>query len=79
VIWATGFRRSYPWLHLPVLDAAGELQTQGGVTAVPGLYALGLPFMRHRASAFIHGVGRDAEALAPLIAAGLRRDASLAA
>lgn len=79
VIWATGFRRSYPWLHLPVLDAAGELQTQGGVTAVPGLYALGLPFMRHRASAFIHGVGRDAEALAPLIAAGLRRDAFLAA
>ena len=62
-----------------MLDAAGELQTQGGVTAVPGLYALGLPFMRHRASAFIHGVGRDAEALAPLIAAGLRRDASLAA
>ncbi|ANT62382.1 pyridine nucleotide-disulfide oxidoreductase [Salipiger sp. CCB-MM3] len=79
VVWATGFRRSYPWLHLPVLDSAGELQTQGGLTAVPGLYALGLPFMRHRASSFIYGAGRDAEALAPLIAAALGRTASLAA
>ncbi|MBE9637476.1 flavin-containing monooxygenase [Salipiger mangrovisoli] len=73
VIWATGFRRAYPWLQVPVLTGAGELETQGGRTAVPGLYALGLPFQRHRASAFIHGVGRDAEALAPVIAAGLRR------
>lgn len=79
VVWATGFRRTYPWLHLPVLNAAGELETDRGLTAMPGLYALGLPFMRHRASAFIHGVGRDAEELAPLIAAGLRRGVPLAA
>ena len=79
VLWATGFRRSYPWLHLPVLNAAGELDTNRGITAVPGLYALGLPFLRHRASAFIHGVGRDAEDLAPVIAAGLRRGSQLAA
>ncbi|MCT4369168.1 NAD(P)-binding domain-containing protein [Yangia mangrovi] len=79
VVWATGFRRAYPWLHLPVLNSAGELETDRGTTAVPGLYALGLPFLRHRASAFIHGVGRDAEDLAPLIAAGLRRGIQLAA
>ena len=61
VVWATGFRRSYPWLKLPVLDAAGELRHRGGVTSVPGLYALGLPFMRRRNSTFIDGVGADAQ------------------
>ncbi|WP_066553270.1 flavin-containing monooxygenase [Croceicoccus bisphenolivorans] len=68
VLWATGFRRNYPWLHVPVLSRAGEIVHHGGVTRVPGVYALGLPFMRHRASTFIDGVGRDAEALAPHVA-----------
>ncbi|MEM9341431.1 MAG: NAD(P)/FAD-dependent oxidoreductase [Pseudomonadota bacterium] len=64
VIWATGFRRSYPWLDLPVTDTDGELMQSGGMTAVPGLYALGLPFMRRRNSTFIDGVGADARDLA---------------
>ena len=71
VVWATGYRRDYGWLRLPVLDRGGELAHHGGVTAVPGLYALGLPFLRRRSSTFIDGVGRDAEELAPLIAAQL--------
>src|SRR5262249_3991547 len=25
VIWATGYRRAYPWLHVPVLDGSGEI------------------------------------------------------
>lgn len=79
VVWATGFRRAYPWLNLPVTDAKGELIHRGGVTAAPGLFALGLPFMRHRASSFIDGVGRDAEALAPAIAAYLEKTAAKAA
>ncbi len=68
VVWATGFRRAYPWLKLPVLDPQGEIQHRDGATSVPGLYTLGLPFMRHRSSAFIYGVGRDAEAIAASIA-----------
>ncbi|WP_112322038.1 flavin-containing monooxygenase [Oceanibium sediminis] len=79
VIWATGFRRRYPWLHLPVLDARGELITDGGVTPVPGLFALGLPYMRHRSSAFIHGVGRDADAIAARIHAQIALPRHLAA
>lgn len=63
VLWATGFRRDYSWLKLPVLDAAGELKQFGGVTDVPGLYAMALPFMRRRNSTFIDGVGDDARAL----------------
>jgi putative flavoprotein involved in K+ transport len=68
VMWATGFRRSYSWLKIPVLDADGEIVQTGGVTPVEGLYALGLHFQRRRKSAFIDGVGDDAKELAGLIA-----------
>ena len=57
VVWATGFRRVYPWLKLPVLDARGEIRHDGGITPVPGLYVLGLHFLRRRKSSFIDGVG----------------------
>jgi putative flavoprotein involved in K+ transport len=72
VLWATGFRRSYPWLQVPVLDADGEIVHTGGVTPAEGLYALGLHFQRRRKSAFIDGVGDDARTLAGLIARRLR-------
>jgi putative flavoprotein involved in K+ transport len=64
VIWATGYRRAYPWLRIPALDRDGEIRHRGGVADVPGLYVLGLPFLRRRASNFIDGVGKDAEELA---------------
>jgi putative flavoprotein involved in K+ transport len=64
VVWATGFRRTYPWLRVPVLDSRGEIRHQGGITPAAGLYVMGLNFMRRRKSAFIDGVGGDAEALA---------------
>ena len=64
VLWATGYRREYPWLHVPVLDQRGELMHEGGVTPEPGLYALGLNFMRRRNSNFLDGVGADAGELA---------------
>src|SRR5262249_3312965 len=67
VLWATGYRRVYPWLRVPVLDANGELRHDGGVTPQPGLYALGLRFMRRRNSSFLDGVGADAEELAERI------------
>ena len=78
MIFATGYRRDYGWLDLPVLDRQGELIHDGGVLPMPGLYALGLRFMRRRSSSFIDGVGRDAEDLAPHIA-GFLGQARLAA
>jgi putative flavoprotein involved in K+ transport len=60
VIWATGHRRIYPWLHVPVLDAAGEIRQRQGVTPFNGLYVLGQRFQHFRNSNFIDGVGRDA-------------------
>ncbi|HEX6973403.1 MAG TPA: NAD(P)-binding domain-containing protein [Vicinamibacterales bacterium] len=73
VIWATGYRRTYPWLTLPLLDAHGELLQHGGVTPWDGVYALGLPFQRTRKSAFIDGVGADARVLATHIARRVRQ------
>ena len=64
VVWATGYRRRYPWLKVPVLDIRGEIIHDGGVTNAPGLYALGLNFQRTRKSSFIDGVGEDARVLA---------------
>ncbi len=63
VIWATGYRPDYSWLDVPVLDGRGRLQHQGGVVDAPGLYAMGLPFMRRRKSTLIDGVGDDAHDL----------------
>jgi putative flavoprotein involved in K+ transport len=72
VIWATGYRRAYPWLRVPVLDAHGEIIHNGGVTAEPGLYVLGLNFQRRRNSSFIDGVGHDAWAIAREIGDSMR-------
>jgi putative flavoprotein involved in K+ transport len=72
VVWATGFRRLYPWLKVPVLDARGEIRHEGGVTPFPGLYVIGLYFLRRRKSSFIDGVGGDAMELAAHLAGHLR-------
>ena len=61
VVWATGYRPDHSWLNLPVFDRKGRLVHDGGVlTGAPGVYALGLPFLRRRNSTFIDGVGSDA-------------------
>jgi putative flavoprotein involved in K+ transport len=63
IIWATGFRPDYSWLQMPVLDAKGQIRHDGGVAESPGLYVLGLPFLRRRKSSLIDGVGDDARDL----------------
>jgi len=73
VIWAMGFRESYPWLDVPVLDDHGAIRHTGGITALPGLYAMGLRFMRRRKSSFIDGVADDARDLCDHIATRLGR------
>ncbi|TDG15390.1 pyridine nucleotide-disulfide oxidoreductase [Seongchinamella unica] len=60
VIWATGYRPDYSWLELPIFDRRGMPQHEGGVSAMPGVYFMGLPFMRRRRSSFICGAGDDA-------------------
>jgi putative flavoprotein involved in K+ transport len=65
VLWATGFRPDHSWLDIPVRDRAGHIRHDGGVVAgAPGLYLLGMPVLRTRASTYIHGAASDSEALA---------------
>jgi putative flavoprotein involved in K+ transport len=72
VIWATGYRPDYSWLHVPVLDRKGRIRHDGGVALdAPGLYVMGLPFLRRRKSSFIDGAGDDARDLAAHLSAGL--------
>ena len=63
IIWATGFRPDYSWLDLPVLDRKGRLRHDGGVVETPGMYLMGIQFLRRRKSALMDGVGDDARDL----------------
>jgi putative flavoprotein involved in K+ transport len=73
VIWATGHRRPYSWLQVPVLDRHGEIRQRRGITPVPGLYVVGQRFQHWRRSNFIGGVGRDAGLVARHIVSSARR------
>jgi putative flavoprotein involved in K+ transport len=63
VIWATGFRPTYDWLDPRALDRRGRVDHDGGVASMPGLYLLGLPFLRRRRSNLLAGLGPDASEL----------------
>ena len=73
VIWATGYRRSTPWLRLPVFDGTGEIAQRRGITPVDGLYVVGQRFQHRRDSNFIDGVRHDAAFVARQIAPHLRQ------
>lgn len=64
IIWATGFRPDYSWLDVPVLDRKGYIRHDGGVVEdAPGIYLMGMQFLRRRKSTLIDGVGDDARDL----------------
>jgi len=69
IVWATGFAVDFGWLKADTFDARGIPLHERGVSKVPGLYFLGLPWLSRRASPFIWGVWHDAEYLAGHIAA----------
>ena len=71
VIWATGFRPNYSWLDVPVLDRKGQVRHDGGVADSPGMYLLGMPFLRRRKSSFIHGADDDTSDLSGHLASYL--------
>lgn len=70
VIFAAGFRPDYrSWLPWPdAFDTWGFPLTQDGAsTVVPGLYFVGVHFMRKRKSSLLIGVGEDAAIVAQQI------------
>ena len=73
IIWATGYRPDYSWLDVPVFDRKGQIRHEGGVvTDAPGMYRIGLNFLRRRKSSFIHGAEDDAWDLVDHLAAYLK-------
>lgn len=69
IVWATGYALDFGWIKLDIFDAAGRPRHRRGVSEIPGLYFLGLPWLSRRASAFIWGCWHDAAYLANHIAA----------
>jgi putative flavoprotein involved in K+ transport len=63
VIWCVGFATDYSWLRASVFDGEGHVCHHRGVTAVPGLYFQGLPWLHTWGSGRFASVGRDAEHL----------------
>ena len=72
VVWATGYRSDYSWLHVPGVVDDGHVRQEAGVTDVPGLYFLGLPWQTSRGSALLGFVGADAATLSARMAADPR-------
>ena len=78
-MWATGLRPDHSFIDIPAFDRTGRIRHDGGVvTAAPGLYLLGLPVLRTRASTYIHGAVSYTQALAGHLHRflGRRRDPS---
>lgn len=69
IIWATGYRLDFGWIDIDVFGPDGKPRHNEGVSPVPGLYFLGLPWLSMRGSSFIWGVYKDAARLAGHIAA----------
>ena len=67
IIWATGFQPNFSWLKLPIFKDDGYPRQKRGVTEIPGLYFIGLPWMHTRSSATLGGVGKDAQYLSKCI------------
>lgn len=69
VIWCTGYHPGFSWIHLPVFGEDGDPRHDRGVVrGEPGLYFVGLHFLYAMSSPMIHGVGRDADYVADVIA-----------
>jgi putative flavoprotein involved in K+ transport len=64
VIWTTGYRPDCSWINIPGVARDGHLIHRRGVTNVPGLYFLGLPWQHRRGSALLGFVQEDAAYLA---------------
>ena len=73
VVWATGYRPAFDWVHLDVFDQEGQPVHDRGITAEPGLYFIGLFFLSSAASSLVGGVGRDAEHIARHIVSQTRQ------
>jgi putative flavoprotein involved in K+ transport len=64
ILWTSGYRPAFRWIDLPIFDDFGLPRQVGGVSDVPGLTFIGLPWMVDMGSANLVSVARDAKRLA---------------
>jgi putative flavoprotein involved in K+ transport len=64
VIWSTGYQTNFSWVDIPVFDGKGYPGHERGITSIPGLYFLGLPWLYTWGSGRFSGIARDAQYLA---------------
>lgn len=75
VIWCTGLRPDFAWIHLPIFDEDGwPGHDRGVVAASPGIYFVGLIFQYGFTSMLVVGAGRDAAHVVDRIAERAGRD-----
>ena len=68
IVWCIGFTPDFTWVDLPIFNGRGYPGHVRGVTRMPGLYFLGLPWMHTWGSGRFSGVARDAAFLKERIA-----------
>ena len=77
VLWATGYSPDYSWLEIPVFDRKSKIKHDGGIAEQPGLYVIGMTFLRRRKSSFIHGAEDDARDLCSHLVSYLDKKAAV--
>lgn len=74
VVWCTGYTPDHAWIDLPLPMQYGfPVHERGVVESIPGLYFVGLLFLRSLSSVLLGGVGRDAAYIAEHIASARPR------
>lgn len=71
IVWSTGFGTDLSWVRLPVADERGKPIHREGAASVPGIWFLGVPWMRARKSSILLGADADAAAIVAAVAAFL--------
>lgn len=72
IIWSIGFKSDFNWVKARIFDERGYPRHERGVTPLPGLYFIGLPWLYTWGSGRFSGVGRDAEHIVSVISGRTR-------
>ncbi|WP_067664375.1 MSMEG_0569 family flavin-dependent oxidoreductase [Nocardia miyunensis] len=71
IVWAIGYRPDYRWIEASAFDGGGRPMQTRGITEVPGLSFVGLPWMHTWGSGRFLGIDRDAKYVADSVVAAL--------